>query len=202
MGGSVRRGRGKAAAPSLRYAREPGPRAGSGEKKGRDRKDTVFGCLIFLAVAAVIVLLALTDMWWGEDTWRWAADSWPGGAYSFAAFLGALLPCAVALFGLALARGGRGGWKKSWRERPVRPLLGGLGAAGSAVVLFGLTVLIFDAQDNGRSRRGSDGPPSWVYAHFPWLWALGLAVTLVVGAVLIAVAVAVGSKRDSGAATP
>lgn len=192
MGGSVQRRRRRAAASSLKYERTPAPKTSAAEGRRAGKREGALGCAFVVVVVAVIVLLALTDMWWGDRTWRWAAESWPGGAYSFAVALGALLPCAFALLGLSLAAVCRPATR---RARPLLAAAGALGAPAMAAVLFCLTVLIFDAQDNGRGRHAASTPPSWVYAHRPWLWALGLATTLVVAALLGAVVTGVVLAR-------
>ena len=87
MAASAEPSRGRAASPSLRYEQRPGKRsAREGQRSGKSY--AVFGCLVFLSCTALLILFALADMFWGDDTWQWAADTSPGGAYGFAAFRG------------------------------------------------------------------------------------------------------------------
>ncbi|RPE41659.1 hypothetical protein EDD90_4750 [Streptomyces sp. Ag109_O5-1] len=111
MGGSARPRRPKAAPAALRY------REGD-KKKAKRSMDGFVGCLGFLVVAGGIVLLALIDEYWGDNTWRWAARNWPGGAYAFAVCLGLTAPVLFAVY--LRAMDGTGG--RSWKARPVRAL--------------------------------------------------------------------------------
>lgn len=183
MAGSAKPGRRRAAAASLRYEHRPGKRSGQ-ESKRSSKGDTLFGCLVFLVFTAVVVLLALLDMFWGDDTWEWSADTWPGGAYGFAVFLGALVPCVTTVFFMAL---GRVAWK-SWKAHKIRSLGCTLLAVVCGAAMMQFVSLIFNAQDTGKWGRGRDTPPSWVFSSYPWLWAVGLVSTVATAALLIAVA--------------
>ena len=113
-GGSSRPRRRKAAGAALRYEHRRERPAGSGAAKKRGR-DWVFGCLVIPVFLAVIAPLIFTDMYWGDDIWGDFAPSWPGGAYAFAATVGALVPVVFALFVGPLTR-------MKWKESKPRSL--------------------------------------------------------------------------------
>lgn len=194
MAGAARQGRRKAAPAALRYERTPK----GGQTTGAEKKsDTVLGCLCFLACAGVLVGLVLLDHFWGDDTYRWAARHWPGGAYAFAACVGVAGPgfAALACYCLATAR-----WK-SWKQHKARTLIRTLLGLVSAVALFPYVVLVFNAQNTGKWGRGPSTRPSWVFSHYPWLWAVGLLASLATVAVLIHAAVRHGREQHPTPAT-
>ncbi|MFC9848376.1 hypothetical protein ACFWFF_00475 [Streptomyces sp. NPDC060223] len=145
-----------------------------------------------LSVAAAFVFLVLADMFWGDNTWQWAADAWPGGAYGFAVFLGALLPIVVTLFGLSLARMDR----KSWKAHKARTISCMFLTVGCGTAMVQLVALVFNSQDSGKWGRGNSTSPSWAFRNYPWLWAAGLASTIVTAALLICVYVAYSRRRQ------
>ncbi|MGW0596221.1 hypothetical protein ACWD11_03650 [Streptomyces sp. NPDC002776] len=194
MGRSTKPRRRRAAAPALRYERQPRRPSSSG--KAKKTGDVVFGCLIFLAVTGAAVVLVALDMFWAEDAWQWAADAWLGGAYSFAAFLGVIGPCLAALSFYCLCATQ---WK-SWRLHPWRTLINTGAGIAAAAALAPCTALVYSAHDDGDRAKGNDGPPSWVFSSYPWLWAVGLLSTLVVITLAIWIAVAYYNRRRSTAA--
>lgn len=201
MAGSARPKRRRAAAPSLRYEHRPGKRSES-KGKGSGKGDKAFGCLVFISLSAVFVLLALSDMFWGDETWEWSADTWPGGAYGFAVFLGALVSCVATLFVLSASRTD---WK-SWKAHKARSFGCTLLAVMCGVAMLQLVSLIYNAQNTGKWGRGPDSSPSWVFSNYPWLWAVGLVSTIATAALLIALAVARHKRTspagDAGAPEP
>lgn len=201
MAGSAKPRRPRAAAPSLRYEHRPGKRSVR-ESKRSSKGDTLFGCLVFLVFTAVVVLLALLDLSWGDETWEWSADTWPGGAYGFAMFLGTLVPCVVTAFFMAVSRTA---WK-SWKAHRIRSFGFTLLAVACGAAMLQLVSLIFNAQDTGKWGRGRDTPPSWVFSNYPWLWAVGLMSTIATATLLIALAVARDKRtsraEDAGAPAP
>lgn len=182
MGKAARPGRRKAAPASLGYERTPKGPQGTGKEK---RNDTVLGCLCFLACAGVLAGWVLLDHFWGDDTYQWAARHWLGGAYAFAACVGIAGPgfAVLAYFCLATAR-----WK-SWKQHRAGTLIRTLVGLVSVVALLPYLVLVFNAQNNGKWGRGPSTPPSWVFSHFPWLWAVGLLASVVTLAALAYAAV-------------
>ncbi|MGY4926333.1 hypothetical protein [Streptomyces sp. 900105755] len=188
MGGSAKPRRPKAAPAALRY-RE------SGGKARRRRGEALFGCLSFLAVAGVTVLLALIDMLWGDEVWQWAGRNWPGGPYAFAVCLGIAAP---ALLTLAVWSADGAG-PTSWRTRPGRAAARTALALAAATALVPFLSLAFNAVDNGKGKHRT-GTPSWVFSHYPWLWALGIASTLA-GAVGVAWTLVVLHRRSEAART-
>jgi hypothetical protein len=190
VGGTAKPRRRKAAAPSLQYERATGKRGASG-KNAQTKGEFVFGCFGFLCIAGGVVLLAVVDMLWGDDTWQWAAEAWPGGAYVFAACLGALAPCLVLLSVWSLSSMK---WK-SWKAHPARTLVRtGLGIT-SAAALVPYVSLVFNAQDTGKWGRGRDTAPSWVFRNYPWLWAVGLLATIVTITALVRAAFIINDRR-------
>lgn len=134
------------------------------------------------------VLLATLDWLWGNETWQWAAEARPGGAYGFAGFLGVVGPCLTALAVFCLCRTQ---WK-SWRQHPWRTLVSAGACIASTAALLPFVVLALNAQYSGR-RRGRDGTPSWVFSNYPWLWAVGLLSTL--AAIVLSIWIAVVHYR-------
>ncbi|MDQ1038021.1 putative membrane protein [Streptomyces sp. V3I8] len=184
MAGSAKPRRRKAAASSLQYEHRPGRRtAREDEDSGTGNK--LFGCLALLAIAVLLALFIFMNEYWGDDTWKWVADAWPGGAYGFAVFAGALVPCVVTLFVMTLA----GLSKERWKTHKARSLGRTLLAVLCGAVMLQLASLIFVAQDTGKWGRGVSVAPSWTFRTQPWLWAVGLAATVAMAALLIAVAV-------------
>ncbi|SBT88577.1 hypothetical protein GA0115233_100399 [Streptomyces sp. DI166] len=181
MGGSAKPRRRRAAAPALRYERQPKrPQQG----RTRSKRDAAFGCLAAFTAMSALIGLFLLDRFWGDDTWQWAAGSWPGGAYGFAGFLGFLGPSLLVVFGACAYGLG----KKSLRRRPVRTAALTLTLAVSVAALVPYVVLVLNALDSGKLGKGEDTEPSWVSAHYPWLWALGLLSTLLTVTVFLAAA--------------
>lgn len=192
MGGSAKPRRGRASAAGLQYERRPGRGLGTEGRKARKKGESAFACLLLLLVAGVAVLLALLDVFWGDDTWRWAADTWPGGAYGFAVCLGAAAPCLLALSIWSLSKAGR----KSWQIHPARAAGHTLLTTLATASLFPFLSLAFNAMDSGRGRHHS-GSPSWAFSHYPWLWILGLASTVGGAVLLIGVLVVVSRRRGT-----
>ncbi|MFD3379737.1 MULTISPECIES: hypothetical protein [unclassified Streptomyces] len=187
----------------MRYEHRPGKRSGSGDKdKGSGKGDKAFGCLVLLSTLALFAFLVVSDMFWGDDTWKWSADRWPGGAYGFAMFLGALVPCVATLFVLTASRTD---WK-SWKSHKVRSFGFTLLAVVCGAAMLQLVSLIYNAQNTGKWGRGPDSSPSWVFSNYPWLWAVGLVSTVAMATLLIAVAVARDKRTspatDAGAPAP
>ncbi|MFD6285088.1 hypothetical protein [Streptomyces sp. NPDC060205] len=198
MAGSAKPRRRRAAAPSLQYEHRPGSRSAR-EDKGSGKGNVLFGCLVFLSLAAVFVLLALASEHWGDDTWKWAADEWPGGTYGFAVFTGALVPCVLMLFIKALSPLN----KTFWRAHTARSIGRTLLAVACGAVMLRLVSLIFVAQDTGKWGRGASSPPSWTFRTQPWLWAVGFAATVVTAALGMTVAMVLDGRRTrSGDPSP
>jgi hypothetical protein len=139
-----------------------------------------------------IVLLATIDSLWGDGTWRWAARNWPGGAYAFAVCLGAAAPLLFALFLRAMG----GADRKSWKAHPARALGFTMLAVLAAAPLVPFLSLAFNAVDSGKSKHRS-GPPSWVFGHYPWLWAVGIFSTLATVIVLVWLTVILTRRSDA-----
>jgi hypothetical protein len=188
VGGSAKPRRRKAASSALQYEHQPGRRSSGNkpEKKG----EYVFGCLIALGIAAVLILFALIDTLWGDGTWKWAAESWPGGAYSFAVFLGALAPCVATLLVRSLSR-------MDWKSHRARALGRTILAVACGALLVPYVSLVFNAQDNGKWGRGPSTSPSWVFSNHPWLWAVGLLSTIATLTLLVLALIARNHHRDS-----
>jgi hypothetical protein len=184
----------QSAKPGRRRTSESPLHSGQSDSAAKEpQKDTSVspgGCLAGLSCAALLILVATLDWLWGDETWQWAAESWPGGAYGFAVFIGGAGPCLAALSIFCLSHTG---WK-SWRQHPVRTLTHTAVGAASAIALLLFAPLITNAQNSGGWARSRSAPPAWVFSHYPWLWAVGLAST--VGAVVVLISVSVLHRRQ------
>jgi hypothetical protein len=104
-------------------------------------------------------------------------------------------PLLVALFLRALDGVGR----KAWKTHPARALGWTVLAVLAAASLLAFLSLAFDAMDSGKRKHRSVGP-SWVFAHYPWLWAVGIASTLA-SAVLLVWTLVIPTRRADAAKT-
>ncbi|MEU5311124.1 hypothetical protein [Streptomyces sp. NPDC021562] len=188
MGGSAKPRRPRAAPAASRVR-------GAGVKEAKKDRDALFGCLMFLGIAGGIVLMALGTMLWGDDAWQWAARNWPGGAYAFAVCLGMAAP----LLGALLLRALEGVDRKAWGSRPALALGRTVLAVLAVASLLAFLSLAFDAMDSGKRKRRSVGP-SWVFAHYPWLWAVGIASTLASAVLLVWLLVVLSRRADAAEA--
>jgi hypothetical protein len=179
--GSRKPGRRKAAGAALRYEHRPGrPR----EEQHKERGNCLFACLVIPVFLLLIAPLILIQESWGEDIWGDFAPSWPGGAYAFAATVGACVPLAFAAFVAPLTR-------MDWKAARLRSLawaLGSLPGLGAGYLIAG----VISATWRPRHRRDwyygcySRGGPCWVHVEYPYLWAVGLLATLATTALIIA----------------
>jgi hypothetical protein len=85
--------------------------------------------------------------------------------------------------------------RESWRTHTARTLAHTVLSVTSATALVPYVGLIFTSQDNGKWGRGRDTAPSWVYAHYPWLWAVGLLSTVATITALIRIFIALNRRR-------
>lgn len=159
--------------------------------KERDSEVSVPGCLIGLGGTGLFVLLATVDWLWGDDTWQWASEAWPGGAYGFAVWVGVCGPLVAALSVLCLSRMN---WK-SWREHTARTVANTVVGSASTTALVPYISLVFNAQDSGKLRQSAVTSPSWVFSNYPWLWAVGLLSTMATITALIWVLVVNNRRR-------
>ncbi|MFF4401399.1 hypothetical protein [Streptomyces sp. NPDC001480] len=157
-----------------------------------------FACLgfvgILLGFLALIVPMALADYAWGDEVWGELAPAWPGGAYAFAATVGALLPLALAALIAPLSR-------MNWKKSKVRSTAWAVGGLPGFALGWVLTVVIFSTFRPKRRRDWdgdcySEGHACWVHVHYPWLWAVGLLASLVTAALLIAVLVRIADRKS------
>ncbi|GAB2876615.1 hypothetical protein GCM10027074_50830 [Streptomyces deserti] len=157
------------------------------------------GCLILLAVMALIVAQAMAEQVWAEEVWGGLALSWPGGGYGFAAAVGVLAPWALASFVAPLTR-------ISSKESRVRSLGWALAALPGLAACWLLSAVILSTfRPQHRSDWGSDcysqGGPCWVHEQFPFLWAVGVAATVAGAVLLVALLVMYDRGRAGRAAT-
>ncbi|UOB11017.1 hypothetical protein MQE23_18930 [Streptomyces sp. HP-A2021] len=196
MGGSsAKPKRRKAAKAALRYKHRPG-RPAAGRLKKPDWGCAV-GCAVIPGVFVLLTPLYFFDMYWGDDLWSGFAAAWPGGAYAFAATVGALVPLVFLAWAWPLTRMN---WKKSkprslaWAAASLPGLAAGYLVAG---VIVGTT--------RPKRRRDwdsdcySEGGPCWVHVHYPWLWAVGLVATLAAAALLITLFFKYGGRSSATA---
>ncbi|MGX1561032.1 hypothetical protein [Streptomyces sp. NPDC055506] len=156
--------------------------------------ERLFGCLVLPGFVALITPLVFFDMYWSHDLWGHLAPAWPGGAYAFAATVGALVPLVFLVWVWPLTRMN---WKKS-RARSlawVAASLPGL-AAGYLVAGAIATTIRLKRRRNWDSDCYSQGGPCWVHVHYPWLWIVGLVATLASAALLITLLVRL-NRRSS-----
>lgn len=169
-GGSAKPKRRKAAGPSLRYEYRPG-RPAFGAKRRMTVGEKVFGCLVLPGFVLLILPLAFFEMHWGHDVWGELAPGWPGGAYAFAATVGALAPLIFLVWVIPLTR-------TTWKKSKPRSL------AWAAASLPGLAACYLVAGVIGayaRPKRRSDwdsecysvGGPCWTHEQYPYLWGGG-----------------------------
>ncbi|MET8944622.1 hypothetical protein ABZX30_13825 [Streptomyces sp. NPDC004542] len=143
---------------------------------------------------ALVVPVALADHAWGDEVWGDLAPAWPGGAYAFAATVGALVPLALAALMAPLSRMN---WKRSKGCSVGWAVVGAPGFALGWV----LTVVISGAfrpkhRRNWDSECHSRGHACWVHERYPWIWAVGVLATLVTAALLITVLVRLVRRAD------
>ncbi|WP_371599091.1 hypothetical protein [Streptomyces sp. NBC_00564] len=167
------------------------------ERRGRPDRATVFGWIAGLSITAGLAALAIASDTWGHDIWSGIAPDWPGGGYGFAVTVGGLLPvtAAAAILPLTLMN-----WKES-RARSCAWAAASLpGAAASAPLLL----VIAGAWRPKSRHRGldcySEGGPCWVHEQYPYVWAVGLAATLV-GAAVVSGAVFLYLRDNKRSAT-
>lgn len=149
------------------------------------------------AAFALMTPLYFFDLYWGRDLWSdflWSdfAPAWPGGAYAFAASVGAVMPLVFLVWVWPLTRMN---WKRSkprslgWAAASLPGLAAGYVGAG-----------VITATIRPKRRRDWDGAcyreggPCWVHVHYPWLWAAGLVATLTVVVLLITLFVKYGGR--------
>ena len=193
--GSARPRRGRAAPAALRYPR--GSRNGPAGPKKREWGGCLFVPLLMLAFLALLVPLALADMRWGDRVWGDLAPAWPGGAYAFAGTVGAVVPLGLAALIAPLSR-------MNWKAGKVRSL-GWATAALPGLALCWLLAGVILRTTRPKHRRDwtgdcyDRGGPCWVHQEYPWLWAVGLAGTLVMGALVVVALVRITERRDAAA---
>ena len=147
---------------------------------------------IVVGLVAVCLLIGLLGRAWGDDVWQWADRNWPGGAYVFAVCLGIAGPClgGAAMVQLLLAH--RASQKVRSGSGVGRAVLG----AAFAVAFAAFLSLAWDAVFND-SYEQQTGPPSWVFSHLPWLWAVGTGASATTVAVAILIARCTAAARRS-----
>ncbi|MGY6024998.1 hypothetical protein [Streptomyces spinosirectus] len=164
----------------MRYEHRQGrPR----EEKPKERVNWVFGCLVIPLFLVLLAPLILIDQLWSHGIWGDLAPAWPGGAYAFAATVGAFTPVVFAAFVAPLTR-------MNWRRSKARSLAWAAGALPGLAAGY-LVAGVIGA--TWRPKRRSDwhgdclgrGGPCWVHEQYPYLWAVGILATLVVAALLI-----------------
>lgn len=181
--GSAKPKRKKAAQSGLGHEhRRERPGDGTAVEK-RDR-GWVFGCLtIPVAAFALLVPVVYLHMAWGRDIWGGLAPAWPGGAYVFAGCVGALVPLVFLAFAAPLTRMD---WKRS-RRASLGWVLASLPGLAAGWLVTGVITSTWRPKhrrdwDGGCHSRGG---PCWVHDAYPFLWAVGLAATVAVMALLI-----------------
>lgn len=176
MSGSSRPRRRRAAPASLAYtARAPRP-----AKPGPGRRDTLVGCGCALAIALSIIVPVVGSVLGGRELWRWVRDGFPGGGYAFAITVCGLVPVAFALGVRALTR-------VNWAADKARSVrMTALAVLSWAALMLLATPLV---EMMGPSRKHQERHGGVAYEEYSWIWAVGLASTLAVSALIITLAV-------------
>ncbi|MET9912713.1 hypothetical protein ABZZ74_39030 [Streptomyces sp. NPDC006476] len=135
---------------------------------------------VFLLLIAPLILI---QEFWGHGIWGDFASSWPGGAYAFAATVGACVPLAFAAFVAPLTR-------MDWKAGKLRSLawaLGSLPGLGAGYLIAGVISATWRPKRRQDWSYGcySRGGPCWVHVEYPYLWAVGLLATLATTALII-----------------
>ncbi|MEU6176390.1 hypothetical protein [Streptomyces coeruleorubidus] len=194
-GSSAKPKRRKAAGAALRYEHRPG-RTTAEQPKKRDWGCAV-GCAAIPGGFLLLTPLYFFDMYWGHDLWSDFAPSWPGGAYAFAATVGALVPLVLLAWAWPLTRMN---WKKS-KPRSLAWAVASLPGLAAGYLPAGVIM----ATVRPKRRRDwdhdcySEGGSCWVHVHYPWLWAVGLFATLAAAALLITVLVKYSGRSSATA---
>ncbi|MEU2752036.1 hypothetical protein ABZ613_38160 [Streptomyces collinus] len=182
-GTSAKPKRRRAVGPALRYEHRPGRPLSRRVKTSAG--DRLFGCAVLPGFVALLMPLVLFDMYWGHELWDDFAPAWPGGAYAFAATVGALVPVVLFAWVAPLTRMN---WKRS-RGRSLVWMAASLPGLAACYLVAG--VIATTARPKRRRNWDADcysqGGPCWVHVHYPWLWVVGLVGTLAAAALLITV---------------
>ncbi|MCT7352115.1 hypothetical protein N4P33_07995 [Streptomyces sp. 15-116A] len=202
-GGSAKPGRRKAAGPALRYEHRPGRPSAEGGKKKMTVGEKVFGCLVLPGFGVLLLPLVFFEMHWAHTVWGSVAPAWPGGAYAFAASVGALAPLVLVAFAAPL-------YRMNWKKSRVRSLAWAVASLPGLAGCYLVTGFIFSATFRPKRRSDWDadcyreGGTCWVHEEYPFLWAVGLATTLAVIVLLISLGMKYGGKErsDAGSSEP
>ncbi|MFJ4975679.1 hypothetical protein ACIP6X_10115 [Streptomyces coeruleorubidus] len=193
--GSAKPKRRKAAGAALRYEHRPG-RPNAGEAKKRDW-GCAWGCVVLPSFALLLTPLVLLKTYWSHELWGDFAPAWPGGAYAFAATVGALVPLVFLAWVWPLTRMD---WKKS-KPRSLAWAAASLPGLAAGYLVAGVIM----ATTRPKRRRDWDydcyreGGACWVHVHYPYLWVVGLVATLVAAALLITLFFKYGGRSSATA---
>ncbi|MFF0204157.1 hypothetical protein [Streptomyces sp. NPDC005017] len=153
----------------------------------------MLGCLgVLLGFLALVGPVAVGTTVWGERIWGETAAAWPGGGYGPAATVGAVVPFALAAFIAPLTR-------MNWGASKVRSLAWAAAALPGLLACQALgTVISGVIRPKRRRDRDAEcygeGGPCWVRVHYPWVWLVGLLVTLAVTALAVTALVRFGPR--------
>jgi hypothetical protein len=160
--------------------------SGTAKSGGTGKGGCALGAAVVGGLAAFVLVTGFLGEAWGDDAWRWADRSCPGGAYAFAVAVGAAWPGSIALAALLLIR--------FWQRVACR-----IAVLTAAAAVFALCwALAGDAMSTAHHAKGSHrltSPASWAYTHLPWLWAVGAGTSVVVTAIVLALALHGGDAR-------
>ncbi|TLS41994.1 hypothetical protein FE633_33515 [Streptomyces montanus] len=186
MSGSAKPKRRRAAGAALRYehARGRPARPRTPRRLGDILRGTARGVAILVGFTAVAVVFVLGPIAWAGELWREVAPGWPGEGYGFAVTVGAVLPVALVLMMRALWRMGA-----HWRRHRARALLfAGAALPGAAVAVMAVAVAMQSLRPKRSHRHGycsSVGEYCWISTHYPYVWLVGLAGTVLSTLLLI-----------------
>ncbi|MEV5986380.1 hypothetical protein AB0L85_15375 [Streptomyces sp. NPDC052051] len=182
-GGSAKPKRRRAAGSGLRYVHRSGKPSADPPRTRLSGREATFGCLTIPAFLALLAPVIVIDMHWGRTIWGSLAPAWPGGAYAFAATVGALVPLVLVAFAAPLVL-------LNWKMSKARSL------AWVAASLPGLTACWLVAGVIGSTWRPKrhtgwnascyrTGGACWVHEQLPYIGAVGLTTTVAVTALLV-----------------
>ncbi len=127
-----------------------------------------------LVMVGFFVGLFVVPVWggkqWGQEVWRWAAGSWPGGVYWFAVAAGLAVPFLVIFLFLSLT-------ELRWKSRKLRSLCWLLVALVCVATLELLLGVIGESLPFGGGKNSHSNGTETSRAYWG-LWAVGFGATV------------------------
>ncbi|MEV5979824.1 hypothetical protein [Streptomyces sp. NPDC052114] len=140
-----------------------------------------FACMVIACVTAGSAVFVLGPIRWSGAMWHSLAPDWPGEGYGFAATAGLLLPVAGALAIVPFTR-------VDWRKDKVRSALwtaAALPGSGATLLIASLAMQTIKPKRSRRNGACSSADEyCWISGHYPYVWLVGLAATVLALAAL------------------